>query len=198
MVEAVLAALDDHHPSALHAPDRCAVQFIVEDADGPDDAVFQGVAVWRLAARAAGFVDGDLVRVEVKTPAELMAEYDVADAAALAGAPPDEHALASAYEATRRLVRARSRREVVSVLAALVRQLGGATLRPRPGDPRVLDYDLSFGVGEPMVAAADPCSVARLYLEEVLPAAVADAKRVVDLLGAATPEGAAFADLDWP
>ena len=75
-VEAVLAALGDRFPSALHAPDRCALQFLVEDADGPDDALVEGVAEWRRAARAARFPDGDVVRAEVKTPEELMAEYD--------------------------------------------------------------------------------------------------------------------------
>src|SRR5205823_4205505 len=75
-VEALLAELADRYPSALYAPDRCAVQFLVEDADGPDAALVDGVAVWRRALREVGFPQGDLVRAEVKTPAELVAEYD--------------------------------------------------------------------------------------------------------------------------
>jgi hypothetical protein len=134
----------------------------------------------------------------VKTPAELVAEFDEEEEMAPARVPADENALASAYEATRRLLRATSPREAVSVLSALVRQLGGTTVRLRPGDPRILDYDLSLGVGEPMVAAAEPYSVARLCLEEVLPAAVEDARRVAGLLRAATdPLGDdAFVDLE--
>jgi len=195
-VEALLAELADRFPSALYAPDRCAVQFLVEDADGPDAALVDGVAVWRRALREVAFPHGDLVRAEVKTPAELVAEYDHEETAKAVSAPADQRALASAYEATRRLVRSTSPREAVSVLSALVRQLGGTTVRPRPNDPRILDYDLSLGEGEPMVAAADPCSIARLCLEEVLPAAAEDAKRVASLLRAASPPvGGVLADL---
>jgi hypothetical protein len=195
-VEALLAQLADRYPSALYAPDRCAVQFLVEDADGPDAALVDGVAIWREAARSIGFPHGDLVRAEVKTPAELVAEYDHEEAARVAQIPADHKALASAYEATRRLLRSTSPREAVSVLSALVRQLGGTTVRPRPGDPRILDYDLSLGEGEPIVAAAEPCSIARLCLEEVLPAAAEDANRVASLLRAtAPPSNGVYADL---
>jgi hypothetical protein len=126
-VEAVLANLADRFPSALYSPERCAVQFLVEDADGPDVALADGIAIWRAAAR--DFPDGDLVRAEVKTPAELEAEYHD-DPEGSVHVPADQRALAAAYEATRRLVRSTSPREVVSVLSALVRQLGGTTVRP--------------------------------------------------------------------
>jgi hypothetical protein len=82
-VEAALAALGDRYPSALHAPDRCAVQFVVEDADGPDAALVDGVAAWRRAVRAAGFPHGELLRAEVKTPAELVAEFEEAASSSL-------------------------------------------------------------------------------------------------------------------
>ncbi len=198
-VETVLAQLADRYPSALYASDRCAVQFLVEDVDGPDDALVEAIGVWRRAAADVGFPHGDVVRTEVKTPAELVAEFeDEEEEMAPARLHADQKALASAYEATRRLLRSSSPREAVSVLSALVRQLGGTTVRPRPGDPRTLDYDLSLGVGEPMVAAAEPYSVARLCLEEVLPAAAEDARRMAGLLRAATePLGDdVFADLD--
>jgi hypothetical protein len=57
----------------------------------------------------------------------------------------------------------------------------------------------TYSPAPPMVAAAEPYSVARLCLEEVLPGAVDDARRAVRLLraaaaGAASPVGAA--DLD--
>ena len=188
-VEAVLAELAERCPTALWAPDRCAVQFLVEDADGPDAALVDGIAVWRRALHAAGFPHSEVVRAEVKTPAELVAEFDHEETARAVTAPADERALAAAHEATRRLVRSTSPREAVSVLLALVRQLGGAVVAPRPDDPRVLDYDLSLGEGAPMVAAADPCSITRLCLEEVLPAAVEDANRVATLLRAAAPDG---------
>jgi hypothetical protein len=48
-----------------------------------------------------------------------------------------------------------------------------------------------------MVPAADPYSVARLCLEEVLPAAAEDAQRIVRLLRAAgVPSPVSAADLD--
>ncbi|MBV8984630.1 MAG: hypothetical protein JO248_09350 [Acidimicrobiia bacterium] len=197
-VEGVLANLADRYPSALYSTDRCAVQFLVEDADGPDAALADGVAIWRAAARQ--FPEGDLVRAEVKTPAELAAEYHE-DPDGSVPVPADQRALAAAYEATRRLLRSSSPREAVSVLSALVRQLGGTTVRPRPGDERILDCDLSLGAGEPMVAAADPYSIARLDLEEVLPAATEDARRIVNLLRAASaasvPALVDLTDLDF-
>jgi hypothetical protein len=198
IVEGVLERLADHHPAALHAPDRCAVQFLMH-ADSPARALAAGVELWGPVALAAGFPAADLVRAEVKTPAELEAEYDESDGPLVSHIPADEAATAIAYDATRRLLRCRTPREVASVLSALVRHLGGAILPPDPGDPRTLDLDISLGEGPPMVAAAEPCSMARLCLEEVLPGAVDDARRAVRLLraagaGAASPVGAA--DLD--
>ena len=191
-VEALLGRFADRYPSALHAPDRCALQFLVE-ADGPAQALADGVALWSPVADAVGFPAAEVVRAEVKTPADLDAEYDEEEIGPLVcRVPADERTTATAYEATRRLLRSRTPREASSVLAALVRQLGGTIVPPRPGDERTLDVDLSLGAGPPMVPAVDPYSVARLCLEEVLPAAAADARRVVKLLqdaaGAAVPE----------
>jgi hypothetical protein len=198
-VEALLAKLADRYPSALYAPDRCAIQFLVRE-DGPDGGLAAGVALWREAAREVAFPDGDLVRAEVKTPAELVAEYEHADDPSPSlHAPADEDALAAAYESTRRLLRVGTPREAVSVLTALVRRLGGTALSPRPSDPRTMDLDLSLGEGDPMVPAAEPFSVSRLCLEEVLPAAVDDARRIVVLLRAASSSGGvALADFDHP
>ena len=197
-VEAVLAELADRYPSALFAPDRCAVQFLVEDAAGPDAALVEGVAVFGRARRAVGFPHHDLVRAEVKTPAELVAEFDAEEAADAVRVPVDQQALAAAYDATRRLVGATSRHDAVLALTALVRELGGTVVEPRPGDVGTLDHDLSLGGPQPLVAAADPYSVERLLLEEVLPAVVEDAHRVVHLLRASSPDGviAGVGDLD--
>src|SRR5947199_8578302 len=48
-VEALLDRFADRYPSALHAPDRCALQLLI-DADGPDEALAAGVALWAPAA----------------------------------------------------------------------------------------------------------------------------------------------------
>jgi len=74
-VEALLRRLAERYPSALHATDRCAVQFVVE-ADGPGRALAEGLDLWRSAAGDVGFPPAEVVRAEVKTPAELDAEYD--------------------------------------------------------------------------------------------------------------------------
>ena len=184
MVESLLAKLADRYPSALYAPERYAVQFVVQ-GDGPDTALRNGIGVWRRVVRQVRMPCGDLVRAEVKTPAELVAEYEQADDAPPAPPLPaaDEATTGAAYESTRRFIQARSPREVVSVLWALIRALGGTVIPLCPQDPRVIDLDVSLGMGEAMAAACEPFSVARLCLEEVLPAAVEDASRMVGLLG---------------
>jgi hypothetical protein len=193
-LEALLGRLADRHPSALQAPDRYALQFLVDGGD-PDRALAEGVSLWRQAARDVGVPDDGVVRAEVKTPAELEAECSHEEHGPSGSA--DERALAAAYEATSRLLRSNTPREVVSVMGALVRELGGTLVAPRAGDPRVLDMDLSLGVGVPMVAAAEPYSIDRLCLEEVLPAVVEDARRVVGLLLAASERSdEALADFD--
>ena len=197
-LEALVARLGDRYPSALYAPDRSVVQFLMKGAE-PDVCLHAAVAIWRRAAEAVGFRIGELVRAEVKTLAELVAEYEhLEPPAPAATSPADEQALAAAYEATRRLLRATTPREAVSAVSALVRQLGGTIVRPRHGDARVLDVDLSLGTGEPMAVAVEPYSVARLCLEEVLPAALSDARRVVVLLAGSTSGPEALAEVDRP
>jgi hypothetical protein len=195
-LEALVGRLGDRYPSALYAPDRSVVQFLME-GDEPHTCLQAGVALWRRAAEAVGFQAGELVRAEVKTLAELVAEYEHLEPASSPTSPADHRALASAYAATRRLLRAETPRDAVSAVSALVCQLGGTIVRPQEGDARMLDVDLSLGLGEPMAVAVEPYSVARLCLEEVLPAAIADARRMVRLLGAA-PGPEALADLDRP
>jgi hypothetical protein len=201
-LEALLGRLADRHPSALQAPDRYALQFLVDGGDA-DSALAEGVSLWRQAARDVGVPDGGVVRAEVKTPAELEAECSHEEHGPSGSA--DERALAAAYEATRRLLRSSTPREVVSVLRALVRELGGTLLPPRPGDPRILDIDLSLGMGKPMLAAVEPYSIDRLCLEEVLPAVVEDARRMISILPAdsaaddvAGSDRNALADFDQP
>ena len=196
-VEALLRRLADRYPSALRSSERCAVQFLV-DADAAELALAAGVAVWESAAPAADFPPCDLVRAEVKTPAELAAEYDDDPDAQVDAphVPADAEATAIAYEFSRRLLRSRTPRQVVSALLALVGGLGGVIVPPCPYDPRIVDVDLSFADGALMAAAAEPFSVARLCLEEVLPAAAEDARRVIKLLRVADQSRLAAADVD--
>jgi len=194
-VEALLKGLGDRCPSGLHASDRCAVQFLVEAA-GPEAALTAGIELWTSVARDVGFPPVEVVRAEVKTPAELDAEYDEDAPGVLSHVPADARATTVAYLTTRRLLQARTPREVVSVVQALIRRLGGVVVPPNPGDPRILDVDLSLAAGPPMAAAAEPYSVARLCLEEVLPAAVEDARRVIMGLRAASASPLPAVQLD--
>lgn len=82
-------------------------------------------------------------------------------------------------EATRAVLRAECTEEVVGIAMALVRGLGGWTGPPRVADARMMPIDLSFGVGEPLFAAAEQGSVARARIERVLPEFVADARHLV-------------------
>jgi DNA-binding transcriptional MerR regulator len=102
-------------------------------------------------------------------------------AAAPAG-PPDWDVLQATHEATRALLYITSVRDASDILVAVVQRLGGATLPARQADSSALPIDLSFGEGEPIVPVAEPLSMARLRLEQVLPGLVEDARRAVQLL----------------
>ncbi|HEX8343805.1 MAG TPA: GGDEF domain-containing protein [Actinoplanes sp.] len=95
--------------------------------------------------------------------------------------PPglDPDALAAAHEATRALLRADSPRDVVDIVLNLVAAVGARVVPARLASTNELPLDLSFGVGEPMLAQADPAGVPRLHLEILLPTFVADARQVV-------------------
>ena len=196
-VEALLRRLADRYPSALHSPERCAVQFLV-GADTAELALAAGVGVWEPAAVAAGLPSCELVRAEVKTPAELAAEYDEDPDAQVDAphVPADAQATAAAYEFSRRLLRSRTPRQVVSALLALIGHLGGVIVPPCSYDPRIVDVDLSIAEGPPIAAAAEPFSVARLCLEEILPTAVEDARRMIRLLRSAEASPLTAVDVD--
>lgn len=91
----------------------------------------------------------------------------------------DRQAVAAAHEATRALLSAASPRDVVGIVLNLVTELGGVVSPARTAGPDALPVDLSFGVGEPMLAEAEPAGTARMHLEVLLPAFMEDARRVV-------------------
>ena len=68
------------------------------------------------------------------------------------------------------------------VSLSLLKRLGGSTIPARQADNRALPIDLSFGDGEPILPVAEPLSLARMHLEQVLPGLVEDARRAVQLL----------------
>ncbi len=101
---------------------------------------------------------------------------------AAAAGQPDREVLETVHQATRRLLYITSAREATEILIAVVQQLGGSTIPAGQADSGALPIDLSFGDGEPILPVAEPFSVARMQLEQVLPGLVEDARRAVQLL----------------
>lgn len=102
--------------------------------------------------------------------------------ASTGGDPPDREVLVAAHEATRALLYITAAREATDILVATVERLGGWTAPARQAGSWALPVDLAFGEGEPVLPVAEPLSIARLRLEEVLPGLVEDARRAVHLL----------------
>ena len=90
--------------------------------------------------------------------------------------------LETVHQATRALLYITSVREVTEILAAAVHRLGGQTTPASQADSWALPIDLSFGDGEPILPVAEPLTLVRMQLEQVLPGLVEDARRAVQLL----------------
>jgi DNA-binding transcriptional MerR regulator len=99
-----------------------------------------------------------------------------------AAGPPDWEVLQASHLATRALLYITSAREATEILAAAVQRLGGSTTPASQADSSALPIDLSFGEGEPILPTAEPFSLARMQLEQMLPELVEDARRAVQLL----------------
>ncbi|MFN2607655.1 MAG: hypothetical protein ABR511_07115 [Acidimicrobiales bacterium] len=193
-LDRLLELLREHAPAGLWSADRYAIQLLVPST-GPDGALASALAWWQRAADRLGLPQWRLVRVEIKTPAELEAEHRAAaeDDRGPSG-PCSEEALRAAYLATRRLLAARSRGEAADVLVRLAAHLGATLVSGEDSHPHALPVDLSCGADRPLQPAVEPMSMARLDLEEVLPALMVDAARVLRLLdGAAMGTGAGAA-----
>ena len=182
-LERLLALLFDHSPAGLWSVDRYALQLVVP-ADSPEAALVSALSWWRQAMGRLDLPQWRLVRAEIKTPAELEAEHRAGSEPGLprSAAPTSEDALREAYLATRRLLACRSRREAAEVVTDLVQRLGAEVVGAAGGHPHALPFDLSLGESEPRYPAADPISIARLQVEEVLPALLLDAARVIRLV----------------
>jgi hypothetical protein len=188
-LDRLLTLLADHSPSGLWSSDRYGVQVVVPLAT-PDAALAAALSWWRQAVDELRLPAWRLVRAELKTPAELEAEHRscVTRTGSGAGAgPSSDEALRAAYQATRRLLAARTRAEAAEVLATLAVTLGATLVADDADHARALPLDLSCGEGHEVQPAAEPLSIARLDLEEVLPAVMVDAARVLRLLDSAQP-----------
>lgn len=83
-------------------------------------------------------------------------------------------ALQVVQAALRSLLRVRDEHEAVALLVDTVRGLGGEAVSAREVDEDILPVDLTFGLSQPLLAAAPPHSVARLHLERYLPQLIED------------------------
>jgi DNA-binding transcriptional MerR regulator len=101
---------------------------------------------------------------------------------AAATGQPDRELLETVHQATRGLLYITSAREATEILIAAVHRLGGSTIPAGQADNWALPIDLSFGDGEPILPVAEPLSLARMQLEQMLPGLVEDARRAVQLL----------------
>ena len=82
----------------------------------------------------------------------------------------------------RGLLRVQTPEGAVELLQQTVRRLGGQVVLASENDTDALPLDVSLGEGPPMVATAEPFSVARMQLERTLPRLVEDARQAIDLL----------------
>jgi diguanylate cyclase (GGDEF)-like protein len=96
---------------------------------------------------------------------------------------PHHQVPGAVHEATRSLFRLRTGGDARRVAEHLVRELGGRLVPAGSDDPSVIPVDVSFGDGEPLLAAAPPGSAARALLERHLPPFVQDAHEVLQLSG---------------
>lgn len=101
---------------------------------------------------------------------------------AAAAEQSDWDTLQATHQATRALLYITTAREATDILADLVRRLGGSTAPANQAGSWALPIDLTFGEDEPILPVAEPLSVARLRLEQLLPGLVEDARRAVALV----------------
>jgi hypothetical protein len=71
--------------------------------------------------------------------------------------------------------------EAAAIVGDFVRTLGGAVVSHGANDPDCIPIDISFGSGTPVFPASPQLSMARMLLEESLPAVVEDARRAIAL-----------------
>lgn len=84
--------------------------------------------------------------------------------------------------ATRELLAARTRQDVVDTVLAVVERLGGWTVPADLADQRALHMDVGFGIGAPLLPVAELASQARRDLEHNLPQLVEDAHQTLERL----------------
>ena len=169
MPDDVHAASGAYALSALPEPERLAFERHLEEC-----------AACRREVRDFRAVAAELaVVVEEDPPASLRRRV----LAVVAGEDSEvaEHA-AAAQRATRELLGARTRQDVVDVGLDLVERLGGWVVPADLADDRALPLDIGLGSGAPLLPAAEPGSSAMRALEQYLPQFVEDARRALEMV----------------
>ena len=98
-------------------------------------------------------------------------------------AEPHNQVPGAVHEATRSLLRLGSSGDARRIAEHLVRELGGRLVPAGTDNPSVIPVDVSFGDGEPLLAAASRGSAARALLERHLTPFLLDARYVLQLSG---------------
>ena len=95
--------------------------------------------------------------------------------------PFTEETMRAALAAARTLLRSTRPKEAAAALMRFVEEAGGSVVPAAEAGtgPEVIPIDLAFGTGPPVAAVADPLSVERLQLEQMLPTLAEDARHVV-------------------
>lgn len=84
--------------------------------------------------------------------------------------------------ATRELLAARTRQDVVDTVLTAVDRLGGWVVPADLADERAVPLDVAFGSGAPLLPAAEVGSRARQDLERHLPQLVEDARQALETI----------------
>jgi DNA-binding transcriptional MerR regulator len=163
LIHAVDEALQEVSAEALQAP--------AEEAAADEAGLAAASGGTRRSGRGAGTAAVGRARPSVTTPVGQL----------------DNEVLTIVHQATRALLHIRNAQEAVDIVTGVATRLGARIVPANTADDSALPIDLSFGEGEPILPAADPLSVARLRLEEVLPGLVEDARRAVQLARALEP-----------
>ena len=165
--------------TALHSPDRYALQVVV-DAEDPLSALNSASEVHENAIRALNMPNWHVVRVEAMTVAELARGREFPSSM-----PPllpkrvweiCPNFAIRMYDVGRELIRAGTIAEIHSVLARFVADSGGWIVEAGEGTDSVLPGDFSLDEELVLRPAAEPMSSSRLLLEEALPTLIADAR----------------------
>jgi len=97
------------------------------------------------------------------------------------GESPRDFVPGAVYRATRSLFHIRTGEQAVGIIIAAVKQMGGATVPERIGDPDAIPIDISLGEGEPLMATAPAGSEERRRLMDFLPGLTQDARTALEL-----------------